>query len=96
MRFVHHLHFFRGVALVLGRADLRNEIERDRVGKRFVLMLFVFERGLAAVDQVALAADAGAAGGLVGADDDAADAAGIVAAASWRRPFASSSSSGWR
>ena len=63
---------------MLGRADLRNEIERDRMGERLVLVLFVVERGLAAVDQVALAADARAAGGLVGADDDAADAAGVV------------------
>ena len=63
---------------MLRRADLRNQIERDRVGERFVLVLFVVERRPAAVDEVALAADAGAAGGLVGADDDAADAAGVV------------------
>ena len=33
VRLVDHLHFFRGVALVLGRADLRNQIEGDRVGE---------------------------------------------------------------
>src|SRR4051794_28781262 len=41
-------------------------------------MLFAIERGFAAGDQFALAAHTGAAGGLVGADDDAANAASIV------------------
>ena len=56
VRLIHHLHFFAGVALVLRRADLWNEIERDRMSKRFVLVLLAVERGPAAVDEIALAA----------------------------------------
>ena len=32
-RLVDHLHFFGGVALLFVRADLRNQIEGDRMGK---------------------------------------------------------------
>ena len=34
----HHLHLFRRVALVLGRADLRNAVEGDAVGEGLVLV----------------------------------------------------------
>ena len=57
-RLVHHLHFFRGVALVLGRADLRNQIEGDRRARTFRYLFLACRGGAGAVFQIALAANA--------------------------------------
>ena len=75
---VDHFHLFGRVTLVLGRADLRDAVEGDRVGERFVIVLFASQVGFRAVDQIARASDACSACRLIRADDDALDFASVV------------------
>ena len=56
-RLVDHLHFFRRVAFVLQRADLRNDVEGDRMGERLVGIVLPVERGRVLLDQLARAGE---------------------------------------
>jgi hypothetical protein len=51
---VDHLHLFRRVTGVLVRADLRDEVEGDRVGERLGLEVGAVERGARGVNEFAL------------------------------------------
>src|SRR5262249_27988230 len=77
-RFQNHFHFFGGVALVLGAADVWNQVEGDVVSEGFVFVLTAGKLGLRAPFQIAATGQAGAAGGLIGADDHSLYAGCIV------------------
>jgi hypothetical protein len=75
---IDHLHLFGGVALMFRRADLRNQIESDRMGKRLTAIVVAGKLGARGLLQVAAACQSGAAGRLVGAHHDALDPRGVM------------------
>jgi hypothetical protein len=77
-RLVDHLHLFARVAVFLEAADLRDGIEGDRMRERLVLVGVAIERGLGPLEQIGVSLQAGTADGLIGADDDPADAGRVV------------------
>ena len=78
LRLVDHLHLFASVAFVLERADLRDQVERDRIIEGFVRVVLTIKKRAAAGDQVFLALHACPTSGLVSAHHDTANLASVV------------------
>ena len=76
--FEDHFEFFAGVAILFEAANLGDGVEGDGVAKGLVIVVCGIEGCSGSFEQVCGSLQTGTAGCLVGADDDSADAGGVV------------------